>query len=250
MNSNIKKIIVIALILSVTAVAALYAQQAPANNGQGNSQVYSGKGANYDPDNPNCRLNGGSGMHKGQGAGYSKGYGRHSGARGNGCAGCNNQAMLQSYGKYANDPDFAKMLQERDTLRQSRQKDALIRREAHRVEMRNITLSYAAKLNSAKTAAEKTAVTTEMNKVLNDKRTAFRTSSATLRNAHQKQMAALDSKYSSKFPDYYKNKGTYGKGIGVCNGTGKGNGNGAGKGNGNGNGNGRGRGNGKGCPGC
>lgn len=252
MNSNIKKIIVIALILSLTAVAALYAQQAPANNGQGSSQVYSGKGANYDPNNPNCRLNGGSGMHNGQGAGYSQGYGKHSGARANGGVGCNNQAMLQTYGKYANDPDFAKMLQERDTLRQTHRKEALARSEAHRVEMRNISLSYAGKMNSAKTAAERTAVNAEMNKVLNEKRTAFRSSSATLRNAHQKQMTALDSKYGSKFPDYYKNKGTYGKGTGTlnCTGTGAGRGNGTGAGNGNGRGRGNGNGNGKGCPGC
>lgn len=244
MNSSIKTIIVIALILSVTAVAALYAQQTPAGNGQGNSQVYSGKGANYDPDNPNCRLNGGSGMHNGQGAGYSQGYGRHSGARANGCVGCNNQAMLQAYGKYANDPDFAKMLQERDTLRQAHRKETLARTEAHRVEMRNITLSYAGKLNSAKTAEERTAVTTEMNKVLNEKRTAFRNLSTNLRNAHLKQVAALDSRYNAKFPDYYKNKGTYGNGTGTCNGAGAGRGNGTGRGNGNGNGNG------KGCPGC
>ncbi len=232
MNSNIKKIIVIALILSLTAVAALYAQQAPANSGQGNSQVYPGKGMNYDPNNTNCRLNGGSGMHNGQGYGYSKGYGRHSGARGNGSAGCNNQAMLQTYGKYANDPEFAKMLQERDAIRQTHRKENLARTEAHRVEMRNISLSYAGKLNSAKTAEERAAVTSEMNRVLNEKRTTFRNSSTTLRNTHLKQVTALDSKYNAKFPDYFKNKGTYG--TGTCNGTGAG----------------RRNGNGRGCPGC
>ena len=229
MNSNIKKIIVIALILSVAAAASIYAQPVSKNWGV-NSQGATSLNPNYDPNNPNCRANGGTGMGQGYGSGYGRGRSRGRNRTGGGCVGCS-QSNLSVYQKYAGNPEFRTMLREKDTLRLKHQQANYQRRNSHRVEMRNLTLDYSAKINSAKTSEEKTRLTNELNSVLAKKRTAHRTESLSLRNQHRKQVTSLESKYTGKFPEYFSNRANYNSGR-RGSGCGRNSGNGRNRGNG------------------
>ena len=178
------KVIVIAIILALTVGSVIYAQTTANTTNSSNTTILAQAG-----EGPQ----GGSGMR-----------GKKGGKRGGGQKGKFREAMFEAFKKYAGDPAFKSMLDEQDALMDSLRQTRQAKMKAIRKEMRDMTLSYAIKINNASSDDEEARLKQEMEDKFKEMRTSRKSEAEAAKTQMKQKIEAFKSKYESKFPDYFK----------------------------------------------